>query len=508
MRTAWARVSLATLLLLSSAGAEAAGKRIGVPKFEGAQEAAVRKKVMQSLKAHGYELVRSHEIQDAMGRKGAGIDSGDELKTLAKELALSAIVTGEVSSRRAKIVVRDGGDGSSLGDAQFTGANPRKLAKAVGLTFWKKLGPAVARGHVPADAKKPAKSSGAASPEDDESAEGGEATGDNDEGEGAPAKSQDHSSSRSAGGASGAAATPPEKKEDEPSKAGSAPSVPSGRPWLDFELGMGGVNRGLTFNQNLTPSLLSYQLGVGPVAVANLVIYPLDPILGGVLGNIGLEMEIQQGFATSATLASNGTSAKFNNITHDYAGGVRYRIPFASVDDVFISGTYGEDAYTFSGRSATNVLESPDTIYKYVRPGLGLQMAVVGGLSVSLGGGYRAVINNAGPQFQQFFPRSTVAGADAEIEARYALSPMFQVRAGLEWRRYWFGLNSQAGDTYMASSAVDQSFAFTARVAILLGGGVPEEAPPPPPPDPKRRGPQRSSDEASDGDTSGGDADK
>jgi hypothetical protein len=497
MRTTWARVFLVTCLLLASAGAEAAGKRIGVPKFEGAQEAAVRKKVMQALKAHGYELVRSRELQEAMSRTGAVLDSRDGLKTLAKELALSAIVTGEVSSKRAKLVVHDGGDGSSLGDASFSGANPRKLAKAVGLTFWKKLGPDVGRGHVPTNAKKPAKSSGAVSPEDDESSQGaeGEATSDNDEGEAAPPKSKE-------GGASSQAATAPEKKEEEPPEAGSAPFVPGGRPWLDVELGVGGLNRALTFNQNLTPGLLSYTLGLGPIAVANAVIYPLDPSFGGLLGNLGLELEIQQGFATSSTVTTNGTSVSYNNVTHDYAGGVRYRIPFSGVNDLYLSATYGEDTYAFSGRSATNVLNSPDAVYQYVRPGLGLHLAIAGRLSVALGGGYRVVTNHAGTGFQQFFPRATVAGADAELEARYALSHLLEVRAGLEWRRYWFALNAQAGDAYMASSAVDQSFAFTARLAILLGGatvpqteGAAPEAPPPPPPQPQRRGQDKSSDE-------------
>ena len=468
MRRAWARASLATLLLLSSAGAEAAGKRIGVPKFEGAREAAVRKKVMQALKAHGYEPVRSREIQDAMSHAGTGIDSRDGLKTLAKELALSAIVTGEVSSKRAKIVVSDGSDGAVLGDASFTGANPRKLAKVVGLTFWKKLGLDVGRGHVPAGAKKPPKSSGASSPEDDESNEG-EATGGNDEGEAPPAKPNE-------GNASSEAAPPLEKKEEAPPEERSAPSVPSGRPWLDVEVGAGGLNRSLTFNQNMTPGLLSYRLGVGTIAVANVVLYPLDPSFGGLLGGIGLEGELQQGFATTSTASINGMSSSYNNVTHDYAGGARYRITFAGVDDVYLSGSYGEDTYAFSGRNAA--LQSPDTIYRYVRPGLGLQLAIAGRLSVLLGGGYRVVLNHAGAQFQQYFPRSTVAGADAEVEARYALSRMFQLRAGLEWRRYWFALNSQPADAYVAGSAVDQSFAFTARVAVLLGGaGAPPAAP-------------------------------
>ena len=495
-----ARISpLVIALLLSSAAAQAAGDRIGVPKFKGSQEALIRKEVMHLLKSHGYQAVGAHRMADAMSSPGAGLESGDGRKTLAKELALSAIVTGEVGPKRAKIVVHDGGDGSVLGEASFSAANPRKLAHEVKATFWKKLGSDVGRGHVPAGAKKPSKTG--AEPEEEENAEAGEAE---------TPKPKDETSAAGEGAAPETAPAPNKKPEKAPPKEPSAPSVPSGRPWLDFELGMGGLNRNLTFSQSVTPGLLAYKLGVGPIAVANVVMYPLDPLVGGLLGNIGLEIAIQQGFAISSTLTSNGMSTTFPSVVHDYAGGARYRIPFAADDDVYLSATAGEDAFTFTGRSATNVLESPDTVYHYVRPGLGLDLAIVGGLSVALGGGYRVVLNHGGPQFHssQFFPRSNVAGADAELELRYALSNRFQVRAGLEWRRYWFALNTQPGDTFIAQGAVDQSFAFTARIAILIGsssvpraeGGAEEAPPPPPPPNPRGRG-HKSSDEESGGDS-------
>ncbi len=152
----------------------------------------------------------------------------------------------------------------------------------------------------------------------------------------------------------------------------------------------------------------------------------------------------------------------------------------------------------------------PDTIYHYVRPGLGLHLALGGGFSAStLAAGYRVVFNHAGPQFQQFFPHSTVAGADAELVVRYALSEMFEVRAGVEWRRYWFAMHSVPSTTRdIAGGAVDQSFAFTARIAILIGSssvpkaeGGAEEAPPPPPPNPARaRGSVRRGGDDGDGD--------
>ena len=103
-----------------------------------------------------------------------------------------------------------------------------------------------------------------------------------------------------------------------------------------------------------------------------------------------------------------------------------------------------------------------------------------------------------------------MAGADAELVVRYAVSPMFEARAGLEWRRYWFAMHSVPGDTYPAGGAVDQSFAFTARIAILIGSsnvpkaeGGSEEPPPPPPPNPKGRG-HKSSEEESGGDEDSG----
>ena len=391
---------------------------------------------MKSLKAHGFEVVGSRAMADAISSTGASLDSDDGLQKLAKELSLSAIVTGEVGPKRAKIVVHDGGEGSILGDGSFSGANPRKLGTEVGLTFWKKLGPDVGRGHVPSGAKKPS----AAAAAEDETPSGGEA-------EAALPSPRTNRRARRENAASDEGASKKKKskvKMEEP-EAPSAPAVPSGRAWLDFELGIGGYNRGLTFNQNLNSSLLSYTLGVGPIAVANVVMYPLDPLVGGVLGNIGLEAEIQQGFAISSTLASGGTTTTYKNIVHDYAGGGRYRFTFGTGNDFYVSVTGGEDAFTFTGRSATNVLLIPDTIYHYVRPGLGLHLDIGGGLGVSLAGGYRVVLNNAGAQFQQFFPRATVAGADAELVARYAVSPMFEVRAGLEWRRYWFAMHSAAG---------------------------------------------------------------
>jgi len=526
MKGAAARVSLLSifLLLLAPAAVQAAGKRIGVAKFEGAQEALVRKKVMASLKSHGFELVRSREIQDALGNTGGSLDSDDGLVKLAKELALSAIVTGEVGPKRAKIVVHDGGEGSILGDASFSGANPRKLANEVGLTFWKKLGPDVGRGHVPEGAKK-AKKSSDVSPEDDENAgEGGEtAAGDTGGGEAAASKPKADTTA-SADTGSGDEAPPPKKRpklkmEETPPAEEAAPAAPSGLPWLDIEVGGGGlVDRTLTFNQNVTingkgTQFLNYKLPAGGIVTGHAVIYPFDPLVGGALGNLGIEGEIQQGFAISTTVRNMSGSTSFGSVVHDFAGGLRYRFPFGTLNDVYLSVTAGEDAFTFTGGTTMFPRATffvPDTIYRYVRPGLGLHLALTDAIVLRLAGGYRYVFNGAGPMLSGnpngYFPHLTVAGADAELVGGYRLTDTFEIRVGFEYRRYWFNMHSTPTDNNFAGGLVDQSFAITGGVAFLLGSsggskaGAGGEEPPPPPPPSKSRARHKSDDDSGAGD--------
>ena len=112
MTTKALRVSIGFLALLLgalfAATAQAAPKRIGVPKFDGVQEALVRKKVMQILKSHGFDLAKSREMEIGLANTGALLDNDEGFQKVAKELALAAVVTGEVGKKRAKIAVHDG----------------------------------------------------------------------------------------------------------------------------------------------------------------------------------------------------------------------------------------------------------------------------------------------------------------------------------------------------------------------------------------------------------------
>ncbi len=448
---------------------------MGVPKFNGSQEALVRKKVMAVLKAHGYELVRSRDMQAAVASSGGSLDSDDGLKAVAKELALVAIVTGDVGAKRAKLVVHDGSEGSVLGDATFSGANPHKVAADVGATFWRKLGADIGRGHTPSGAKKNQKASEPEAGEEEAAPAAGEPAG-GGAAEAAPAAAEE--------GAAAAAPAPGKKGkikmegEAAASEEPSTPSTPSGLAWLDLSIGGGGLNRSLTFHQDYDApgnQLQTYSLPFGPVGIARAVIYPFDPLVGGILGNWGFEARAMIGFISS----NLSSGASFSNTVHDFSGGTRFRFPFGSGNDVYISGRYGEDAFTFNASSATErgTLRTPDTIYHYIRPGIGLQLALPDALSLELNAGYRYVVNKGGSQISTaFFPHLAVQGADAEADLGYAFNEMYGLRLGVQWTRYWYAFNVKPGDTFLVGGAVDQSFQFTVALVFSLGSAPPAVA--------------------------------
>jgi hypothetical protein len=486
-----ALVTFALLVSLALPGAaEAAGKRVGVPKFDGAQEALVRKQVMQVLKAHGYELVKSREVEAAVSSTGALLESDDGFQKVAKELALMAIVTGEVGKKRAKIIVHDGREGSVLGEASFAGANPKKIAAEVGKSFWKQLGADVERGHLPSGSKKP-KAPVADAPEDDDNAPEAGGAGD------APPPPEPEPRSKKSKAdivADGPREGEPEadapkkkkKKKRKDEDTGEDDEAGSGYvpPIFDAQIGAGGVNRAYAYNQDVT-GMRPYGLPLGGAATIKLVGYPLALAMDGPLQNLGAEITVEQAFGIASTIGPGDTQfmntapVTFATSVHEYAGGARYRIPFgAAGHQLWFSATGGEHAFVFKSAagcantmppSCRGQLDIPDTIYRYFQPGAGARFEL-GPIAVAATLGYRLIINGAGNHFQTFFPHREVGGIMAEAYVGYRLTDMIELRGGLTFRRYFFSMNSVAADRFRAGGAVDQYISGGVAVAFLLGG--------------------------------------
>ena len=506
------RIVLAVLAVVAvgwSGSAAAEKKRVGVPKFDGPQEGVIRKAVMHALKSGGYEVVGSREIDAAAKSAGAELDANDGFKTVAKELAISAFVTGEVGKKKAKLTVRTGSDGSVTGEGSFAGANPRKIAAEVRDGFGRRLGSAVDRGHAPAGAKKPQAPAPEPEVAEDDKDEGG-ATEGGDEGDKAPKAETKGKKGKEAESEEAPPAS--SSKEPEETVAKKAPSEPEGEAAavgpraLDIGIGFGGFSRSLSYNQDIYGTLRQYKLALGPAAVVSVLLFPGAFAVGGVAANIGIEANIEQAFGVTSTVPVSTTfmnGATFGTIVHDYYVGGRFRFVLAGGHELAVTAGGGEHAFSFrDGPAATDIranLNIPDTIYRYVRGGVVGRFELPSGVTLGLGGAYRYILNKAGQistgpvinngmvQIQGFFPYLAVAGIDVDATLGYHVTPSIEARVGVNLRRYFYAMNSsptmcaQGCDflpngvqvNQVAGGAIDQYIGFNIGAAYIFGGVVP-----------------------------------
>ncbi|HEV3031926.1 MAG TPA: hypothetical protein VG319_09805 [Polyangia bacterium] len=504
---------------------------MGVPKFDGPQEAVIRKAVMHALKGGGYEVVGSREIDAAAKSAGAELDANDGFKAVAKELAISAFVTGEVGKKKAKLTVRTGSDGSVTGEGSFAGANPRKIAAEVRDGFGRRLGSAVDRGHAPAGAKKPQAPAPEPEVAEDDKDEGGATEGGDEGDKGDKDKSTKAESKGKKGKEAESEEAPPASSSGGPEEtvAKKAPSEPEGEAAavgpraLDIGIGFGGFSRSLSYNQDVYGTLRQYKLALGPAAVVSLLLFPGAFAVGGVAANIGLEANIEQAFGVTSTVPTSTTfpmGATFGTIVHDYYVGGRFRFVLAGGHELAVTAGGGEHAFSFrDGPAATDIranLNIPDTIYRYVRGGVVGRFELPSGVTLGLGGAYRYILNKAGQistgpvinngmvQVQGFFPYLAVAGIDVDATLGYHVTPSIEARVGVNLRRYFYAMNSSPAKcaqgcdflpdgtqvNQVAGGAIDQYIGFNIGAAYIFGGVVPgassrseepaaEEAPPP-----------------------------
>ena len=224
-------------------------------------------------------------------------------------------------------------------------------------------------------------------------------------------------------------------------------------PTFDLQLGGGFINRSLAYrdDNSMPVRLRPYSLPAGPAVVAHVIWFPLGPFTDGPMKNLGIEGHIEQGFFISSTLARTDpglfpNGAKFSTAIHEYSGGARYRMTFGAGNYFFGSLTGGEHAFTFHSTSTAadmqrGNLDIPDTIYRYLRPGVGLHVEVGGGFSLGIAAGFRWVFNKGGQFHDAFFKRSSVNGVDAQAKVGYRITPMFEARAIVDWRRYFSSMN-------------------------------------------------------------------
>lgn len=448
-----------------------AAPKVGLMTFTGPGEAASRGAVEKALKARKIIVVNASDLSAAAKSAHVKLDGNDGFKAVAKALDLTAIVTGEVSKKKATINVHTGDDGSSVGEETFQGADPKKVAAAISKTFWKRLAGPFNK------TKPPSGGSFEAPPPEEEPATTGAAEAASEPKAEAPAKDTTKE-------------TATETKTEETttktgSKAEAAPAQaaeegePTSDPAVDVSAGPAWFMRSLSFNQPRNDlsntKVANYSLPRAPVLFFRGDIFP-GALAGmtGIAANLGLTADVSY---LLPVVTSKGMDGDYKTTGLAYTLGVKARLPFGT----FVTVSYGDQAFKLA-KSNSSMPDPvvPGVSYKFARIGAGIRDQVTSTLMLQANLGYLQCLGKPGDiAAGNYFPRTTCNGFEAGVGAGYRLSPELEVRAGVDWRRFGLAFKVQPSDIgndpsttpAVAGGAIDQYIQIYAGVAYLFGGG-------------------------------------
>lgn len=472
-RAAIATVALAVAILvgLFAVDASAAGKaHVGVLSLRGAGEGVVRAKISAALKANGFQIVGAEQLESSASSLGVSLDSDKGLVAVAKELNVSAFIGGELNKKKAALTVRNGADGSVLGDDSFPGANPKKIAAAVGATFWRQLGPAVRQGKPPSGAKTKAVIAEEAPPPEEAADEAPP--------ERAPpaAEERPRKKSRRVAEAEPEAAPPPEPDADvsRPRAKRAEPEEESGPegalPALTLGIGASGMNRSLSWHQDVNNVLAPYSLPAGPQAAVWLEAYPAAFSNSGFASRIGVFGEFNQGFGVNST--ANGGATKLTTAFQDFLAGAKLRWP-VNIFAPYLSVAYGAQSFKLTAQGGTPPM-IPSVAYKFVRIGVGSRADFTPHFSADLGFAFMLLTDagkNAGEiKSSTYFPGTTGNAIDIGASLAYRFTKIIGARLGVDFRQYGLSANPATGASLIAGGATDRYIFFGAGVELVLDG--------------------------------------
>jgi hypothetical protein len=265
----------------------------------------------------------------------------------------------------------------------------------------------------------------------------------------------------------GAPAAPPSETADTESGAPAGEPVPEHREvtrataLASVGAAMQAGSREFTYVDRLTSTLRPYNLLAAPLAAIDAELYPLARGGPPVLKNFGVTFDYAMAFGLAS---QDSTGASVSTAWSAFDVGARERIPIGRASLIGLHGGYGETSYSFHG-ALTTPSQLPDVQYRFLRGGLDGRVAL-GAFSVFAYGSYLGVLSTG--TLGTYFARASVGGVEARAGTAYAMAGGFEVSLELAYTRFFYTLNPQPGDPYVAGGALDQMYRGSLGVAYLF----------------------------------------
>lgn len=253
---------------------------------------------------------------------------------------------------------------------------------------------------------------------------------------------------------------PPEEPEEPEEPAG--PSTRSSSP-LELGLGARVMARHFTYSDRVTP-LRNYSIDAAIAFGAHLEAFPFAGNRGFLRG-FGLAAAYVRSLPKKSAIEA---AAGAEDIDTNYAAldaALKYRFSLAERAALALLAGFSMEDFVFSGEGAF-ADEIPEVRYRAVRLGLDVRVPIAG-LDFLAGGFYRLVVS--GGDVADRFPRSSLGGIDALFGAALPLGKSgFELQALLLYHRYYYSMNSEPGDQYIAGGALDQFFTLELGAAYAF----------------------------------------
>lgn len=369
------------------------------------------------------ELLGRDVFEGAARDLGVGLESEGDVARVASEAGVAAYITGRVTRRGrrwlATFEVRDGTSGRVVGTAEFSGASPSALASAISRGGFRDLRPALAESTTP-DAPEVHV---AEIPEPEELEE-----------------------------------LPEEEISEELGE----------RAYVAFDLGVYAhlFSRRLRYNDDLYRLMRTYTLQLGPAVRFDGRWYPGAHVGDGFYAHIGLEFAYERAFGIDSKRADGET---FPTTSRAWHVGLRGRVPFGDHEASLGIG-YGLHSFVVEAAGPSQpgreiIPQVPGVTYRFVRIQGEGRFALVGGLRATVRAAWLQLVDLGGVESEIWFPRASAGGIEAEILVGYELDAGLEIRLGFDVRRYFFSMNPEVGDPFIAGGALDQYLGYTLGVA-------------------------------------------
>jgi hypothetical protein len=218
------------------------------------------------------------------------------------------------------------------------------------------------------------------------------------------------------------------------------------------------MRRTLGYTDDLFHVLASYQANAVLSAGATAALYPFARLGVPVLEGVGLVGNAQ---AEPRIHTTDSTGKQYNTTSSRWEVGAGERLIFGPLE-LGLYGLYGSQSFSVE-LPGQGVSPIPAVDYVFWAPELRMRVALGDRFFVLASAAY-LVINATGEIGSAArFPRLDVGGVEGQLGMGVRVTGPWELRLVADYRRYYYTMNPQPGDPYVAGGALDQ-------YSSLLGG--------------------------------------